>query len=78
MSAVDWSQCPAVEQIPGRCSGAVTLKDSRSMLSIVFSAIGKAGLDAVCYQYNLSDEEREHIEEVLEFLEKSCEPEYLP
>jgi uncharacterized protein (DUF433 family) len=26
---IDWSQCPEVESVPGRCSGAWVVKDSR-------------------------------------------------
>jgi uncharacterized protein (DUF433 family) len=30
---IDWSQCPDVESVPGRCSGARVVKDSRVMVS---------------------------------------------
>jgi uncharacterized protein (DUF433 family) len=26
---IDWSQCPDVESVPGRCGGAWVVKDSR-------------------------------------------------
>jgi uncharacterized protein (DUF433 family) len=26
---IDWSRCPDVESVPGRCSGAWVVKDSR-------------------------------------------------
>jgi uncharacterized protein (DUF433 family) len=29
MTGIDWSQCPEVESVPGRCSGAWCVKDSR-------------------------------------------------
>jgi uncharacterized protein (DUF433 family) len=29
MTEIDWSQCPDVESVPGRCSGAWVVKDSR-------------------------------------------------
>ena len=35
-SALDWSQCPAVESIPGKVSGAWVFKDTRMPVSIVF------------------------------------------
>jgi uncharacterized protein (DUF433 family) len=73
MSHLDWSKCPAVERNPKRRSGALTLKNSRTMMSLVFSSIGDAGLDALCYQYGLDEEERQQIEEVLAFLAKDSE-----
>jgi uncharacterized protein (DUF433 family) len=36
MAALDWSQCPAVESIPGKVSGAWVFKDTRMPVSIVF------------------------------------------
>lgn len=36
MPALDWSQCPAVESVPGKVSGAWVLKDSRMPVSIIF------------------------------------------
>ena len=29
---IDWSQCPDVESVPGRCGGAWVAKDSRVMV----------------------------------------------
>lgn len=36
MSALDWSQCPAVESVPGKVSGAWVFKDTRMPVSAVF------------------------------------------
>ena len=36
MSYLDWSQCPAVESIPGKRSGAWVFKDTRMPVSTVF------------------------------------------
>ena len=33
MPALDWSQCPAVESIPGKVSGAWVFKDTRMPVS---------------------------------------------
>jgi len=35
MAALDWSQCPAVESIPGKVSGAWVLKGTRMPVSII-------------------------------------------
>jgi hypothetical protein len=31
MATLDWSQCPAVESIPGKVSGAWVFKDTRML-----------------------------------------------
>ena len=36
MAILDWSQCPAVESVPGKVSGAWVFKDTRMPVSIVF------------------------------------------
>ena len=35
-ATLDWSQCPAVESIPGKRSGAWVFKDTRTPVSVVF------------------------------------------
>jgi uncharacterized protein (DUF433 family) len=35
-SSLDWSQCPVVESIPGKRSGAWVFKDTRMPVSTVF------------------------------------------
>jgi uncharacterized protein (DUF433 family) len=32
MTEIDWSKCPDVESVPGRCSGAPVVKDSRGIV----------------------------------------------
>ena len=36
MSALDWSQCPVVESVPGKVSGAWVFKGTRTPVAIVF------------------------------------------
>ncbi len=36
MANLDWSQCPAVESVPGRRSGAWVFKDTRMPVATVF------------------------------------------
>ncbi len=42
MATLDWSQCPAVESIPGKVSGAWLFKDTRMPVSIVFENLESA------------------------------------
>jgi uncharacterized protein (DUF433 family) len=43
MANLDWSQCPAVESIPGKRSGAWVFRDTRTPVSVVFDNL-EAGL----------------------------------
>jgi uncharacterized protein (DUF433 family) len=42
VAALDWSQCPAVESIPGKVSAAWLLKGTRMPVSVIFENL-KAG-----------------------------------
>lgn len=39
MAQLDWSQCPAVESIPGKRSGAWVFKDTRMPVATVFEKL---------------------------------------
>jgi uncharacterized protein (DUF433 family) len=39
MAVLDWSQCPAVESMPGKVSGAWVLKGTRMPVSAIFENI---------------------------------------
>ena len=69
--ALDWSQCPAVERIPGKVSGAWLFKGSRTPVSIVFESL-KDGMtiDEIIEQFPVS---REEIKAVLEFAARSLD-----
>jgi uncharacterized protein (DUF433 family) len=43
MSALDWSQCPAVESVAGRMSGAWVLKGTRFPVKTIFDNL-EAGM----------------------------------
>ena len=43
MAGFDWSQCPAVESIPGKVSGAWVLKGTRMPVRSIFENL-EAGL----------------------------------
>jgi hypothetical protein len=36
MASLDWSQCQAVESVPGKRSGAWVFRDTRTPVSVVF------------------------------------------
>jgi uncharacterized protein (DUF433 family) len=72
MATLDWSQCPAVESISGKVSGAWLFKDTRMPVSIVFENLeAGATIDEIAEWFHLS---REQIVAVLEFAARSADP----
>jgi len=71
MATLDWSQCPAVESIPGKVSGAWVFKDTRMPVATVFDNL-EAGLtvEEVMEEFAVT---REQISSVLHFAAKSLE-----
>ncbi len=73
MAALDWSQCPAVESIPGKVSGAWTFRNSRTPVQVVFENLEDGmSIDEIIEQYPVS---REEIRAVLEFASLSLDKE---
>jgi len=72
MASLDWSQCPAVESIPGKVSGAWVFKDTRMPVSIVFENLeAGATIDEIMEWFHLT---RAQIVTVLEFAARSLDP----
>ena len=72
MAALDWSQCPAVESVPGRLSGAWVFRDTRMPVSTVFENLeAGATVDEIIEQFDVT---REQIRAVLEFAARSLDP----
>ena len=73
MAVLDWSQCPAVESVPGRMSGAWTFRDSRTPVKVVFENIEDGmSFREIIEQYPVSIEE---VKAVLAFASASLEKE---
>jgi uncharacterized protein (DUF433 family) len=72
MAVLDWSQCPAVESIPGKVSGAWVLKNTRMPVSIVFENLESgASIEEIMDWFHLT---RDQIVCVLEFAARSLDP----
>ena len=71
MAPLDWSQCPAVESIPGKVSGAWVFKGTRMPVATVFENL-EAGLtvEEVMEEFTVT---REQINAVLDFAAKSLQ-----
>ena len=68
MANIDWSQCPAVESIPGRVSGAWVFKDTRLPVATVIENLEDLSVDEVMEQFDVT---REQINAVLDFVAQS-------
>ncbi len=68
---LDWSQCPAVESIPGKVSGAWVFRDTRMPVSVVFENLqAGATVDEITEWFHI---EKERIIEVLQFAARSLD-----
>jgi len=72
MAALDWSQCSAVESVPGKVSGAWVLKGTRMPVSVIFENLeAGASLDQILQWYDGLD--REQVKAVIEFAARSLD-----
>jgi uncharacterized protein (DUF433 family) len=68
---LDWSQCPAVESIPGKVSGAWVFKGTRMPVATVFENLESgANIEDIMEWFDVS---REQVTAVLEFAARSLE-----
>lgn len=73
MASLDWSQCPAMESIPGKVSGAWTFRNFRTPAKVVFENLEDGmTIDEIIEQYPVS---REEITAVLDFASHSLDKE---
>jgi uncharacterized protein (DUF433 family) len=72
-ASLDWSQCPAVESIPGKVSGAWVFKGTRMPVQTVFQNL-EAGMSPqeIAEVFDVTPEE---IRAVLHFAHQSLEKE---
>jgi len=77
MATLDWSQCPVVESIPGKVSGAWVLKGTRMPVSAIFDNItAGANIDDIMDWFPGLD--RTQVITVIDFAARSLDkvPEY--
>jgi uncharacterized protein (DUF433 family) len=72
MATLDWSQCPAVESVPGKVSGAWVLKGTRMPVSVIFENLeAGASIDDIMQWYEGLN--REQVKAVIEFAVRSLD-----
>ncbi len=69
--ALDWSQCPEVESIPGKVSGAWVFRGTRLPVATIFENLEDGlTIEEVMEQFDVT---REQINAVLEFAARSLD-----
>lgn len=72
MANLDWSQCSAVESVPGKVSGAWVLKGTRMPVSAIFENLeAGASLEEILQWYDGIN--REQVKAVIEFAARSLD-----
>jgi uncharacterized protein (DUF433 family) len=67
-ATLDWSQCAAVESIPGKVSGAWVFRDTRLPVATVIENLEDLSVEEVMEQFDVT---REQITAVLDFVVQS-------
>ena len=68
---LDWSQCTAVESVPGKVGGAWVFRGTRLPVSIVFENLASGmTVDEIMEQFDVT---REQMHAVLEFVTHSLQ-----
>ena len=71
-ATLDWSQCPVVESVPGRLSGAWVFRDTRMPVSAVFENLeAGATVEEIIEQFDVT---LQQINAVLAFTARSLDP----
>jgi uncharacterized protein (DUF433 family) len=71
MASLDWSQCPAVESIPGKLSGAWVFRATRVPVSAIFESLKTSPIEEVLENFHVT---RDEVQAVLDFAAKSTQP----
>ncbi len=69
-TTLDWSQCPAVESVPGKRSGAWVFKGTRMPVAAVFENLQDMSVDELVEEFGVT---REQVQAVLTFAAHSAE-----
>lgn len=70
MAALDWSQCAALERVPGKLSGAWVLRGTRMPVATIFRNLeAGASLDDVVSWFDGLD--RDQVKDVIDFAARS-------
>lgn len=68
MANLDWSQCPAVESVPGKVSGTWVFRGTRVPVAVIFENLKTSTMEEVLENFRVT---REQVQTVLDFAAKS-------
>jgi uncharacterized protein (DUF433 family) len=71
MADLDWAQCPVVESVPGKVSGAWVFRGTRVPVSAIFENLKSSPMEEVLENFHVT---REQVQAVLDFVAKSADP----
>ncbi|HET9285893.1 MAG TPA: DUF433 domain-containing protein [Candidatus Angelobacter sp.] len=72
MPVLDWSQCPAVERVPGKVSGAWVLRGTRMPVATIFENLeAGANIDDILEWFDGLD--RDQVKAVIDFAARSLQ-----
>ena len=72
MATLNWSQCPAVERVPGKVSGAWVLRGTRMPVATIFENLeAGANIEDILEWYEGLD--REQVKAVIDFAARSVD-----
>ena len=69
-ASLDWSQCPAVESIPGKVSGAWVFRGTRVPVAAIFENLKSSSIEEILENFHVT---LEQIQIVLDFAAKSSQ-----
>jgi uncharacterized protein (DUF433 family) len=69
-SGLDWSQCPVVESIPGKVSGAWVFRGTRVPVSAIFENLEMSPIDEILENFHVT---RDQVQTVLDFAARSTQ-----
>jgi uncharacterized protein (DUF433 family) len=72
VATLDWSQCHAVESVPGKRSGAWVLKGTRMPVSAIFENL-EAGANIADIMQWFNGLDREQVKAVIAFVVRSLD-----
>lgn len=74
-TTLDWSQCPVLESVPGKVSGAWVFRGTRVPVSAILKNLKDLSIDEVIQEF--PSVTRDQVRTVLEFVARSADP-FLP
>lgn len=70
MAVLDWSQCSAVESVPGKRSGAWVFRGTRMPVAAVFENLQDMSVEELVDEFGVT---REQVDAVLQFAAQSAD-----